>query len=194
MRKILCALMVLAALTMTAGTAQARDMYDGQQNQYRTQQHYSTQGSIGSDRIYQNREGAGFVRPETLSMSEIKTIQSNLKSWGYYRSAVDGIYGPRTHEAVIGFQDDRGLSANGVLTTSTVAQLGLDVDVYNRAGTKAYVASRYNTMAPAAGVDCEGMEPGQDTIRWNNRVDNDNTTRSNNYLNDGEYDYRDVVP
>ncbi len=200
MKKVLYTLMVSAALTVTAGTAQARDMYDGQyeQGQYRTQTNqygsqYSTQGSIGTNRIYQNQEGAGFVRPEMLSMSEIKTIQSNLKSEGYYTGAVDGIYGPRTHAAITEFQDDRGLAANGLLTTSTVAQLGLDVNVDNRSGTSTYAANQYSGMAPAAGVNCEGYE-GRDTTEWNNRVDNDNPTRSNSYLNDSEYDYRDVVP
>jgi hypothetical protein len=206
MKKVLYTLMVSAALTMTAGAAQARDMYDGQydQGQYRTQQYqtnqygnqYSTEGRIGTSRIYQNQDGAAYVRPEMLSMSEIKTIQTNLKNQGYYTGAVDGIYGPRTHAAVIDFQDDRGLSSNGMLTTSTVAQLGLDVDVDRRVSTNTYAANQYNTMSPAAGADCVGVEQpvGQDTIQWNNRVDNDNPTDSNSYLNDSEYDYRDVVP
>ena len=36
--------------------------------------------------------------------STVKTIQRKLKNWGYYKGAVDGIFGPKTKEAVKYFQ------------------------------------------------------------------------------------------
>ena len=33
-----------------------------------------------------------------------KKIQQRLKDWGYYKGAVDGIYGRQTRDAVIAFQ------------------------------------------------------------------------------------------
>ena len=38
------------------------------------------------------------------SGSSVKTMQQKLKNWGYYKGAIDGIFGPKTLEAVKYFQ------------------------------------------------------------------------------------------
>ena len=36
--------------------------------------------------------------------AQVRTLQTKLKNWGYYRGAIDGIYGSGTKAAVIKFQ------------------------------------------------------------------------------------------
>ncbi|MEA5495785.1 peptidoglycan-binding protein [Limnoraphis robusta Tam1] len=57
--------------------------------------------------------------------SEVSAIQSSLQSLGFFNSNVTGFFGPITREAVIRFQQSRGLSADGVVGSNTLAALGL---------------------------------------------------------------------
>ncbi len=64
--------------------------------------------------------------------SEVTEIQSVLKSMGYYTGAVDGIFGTATKNAVMNFQRDRGLTADGIVGSATLSALGIsDSDGYN---------------------------------------------------------------
>lgn len=58
----------------------------------------------------------------------VRNAQQKLKQWGYYIGAVDGIYGPKTREAVIKFQRKNGLVADGIIGPKTKTALGLGVD------------------------------------------------------------------
>lgn len=67
---------------------------------------------------------------ETLSRygstgNEVKQIQSRLKSWGYYKGSVDGVYGSKTQAAVKSFQRANGLTADGIAGPKTLAAIGL---------------------------------------------------------------------
>ena len=66
---------------------------------------------------------AAYRRGSTGSM--VKQIQQKLKNWGYYSGTVDGVFGSRTEKAVIYFQQKNGLTADGVVGTSTLSALGL---------------------------------------------------------------------
>ena len=57
--------------------------------------------------------------------AENRTIQTKLKRWGYYKGAVDGIYGSQTREAVKYFQRKNGLSVDGIVGPKTAAALGM---------------------------------------------------------------------
>ena len=57
--------------------------------------------------------------------SEVRNIQTRLKSWGYYSGSVDGIYGYNTAEAVKSFQRRHGLTADGICGPATLAKIGL---------------------------------------------------------------------
>lgn len=57
--------------------------------------------------------------------SEVSAIQSSLQSLGFFNSNVTGFFGPITRDAVIRFQQSRGLSADGVVGPNTLAALGL---------------------------------------------------------------------
>jgi N-acetylmuramoyl-L-alanine amidase len=57
--------------------------------------------------------------------TEVRNIQSRLKSWDYYFYTVDGIYGWRTAEAVKKFQRRHGLTADGICGPATLQKIGL---------------------------------------------------------------------
>lgn len=61
---------------------------------------------------------------------EVRTIQTKLKRWGYYKGNVDGIYGSQTQEAVRYFQRKNGLTVDGIAGTKTLQAMG----IYNSSG------------------------------------------------------------
>jgi peptidoglycan hydrolase-like protein with peptidoglycan-binding domain len=65
---------------------------------------------------------------ETLRQSSVRTIQERLSNLGFYRGAVDGIWGQSTQSAVEQFQQNRGLQPNGQLNPATVTAMGLTPD------------------------------------------------------------------
>lgn len=56
---------------------------------------------------------------------EVKSIQKKLKELGYYNGNVDGVYGGRTQSAVISFQKNVGITADGIAGKTTLLYLGL---------------------------------------------------------------------
>ena len=62
-----------------------------------------------------------------LSSSQIKTIQTKLKNWGYYSGAIDGISGPKTVAAIKLFQKKNGLVVDGIVGSKTAAAMGISL-------------------------------------------------------------------
>ena len=62
-----------------------------------------------------------------LTSSQIKTIQTKLKNWGYYTGAVDGISGPKTVAAIKLFQKRNGLVVDGIVGSKTAAAMGINL-------------------------------------------------------------------
>lgn len=56
---------------------------------------------------------------------EVTQIQQRLQELGYDPGTADGIFGSRTQQAVIAFQQDQGLDADGIVGKNTLAALGL---------------------------------------------------------------------
>ena len=50
---------------------------------------------------------------------EVSKLQNKLKEYGYYKDPVDGRFGANTLSAVIQFQIDAGLAADGIVGNST---------------------------------------------------------------------------
>jgi peptidoglycan hydrolase-like protein with peptidoglycan-binding domain len=61
--------------------------------------------------------------PATVSESQIKQAQQQLKSAGLYKGAVDGKLGTDTQQAIEQFQQQHGLLATGTLDEQTLAAL-----------------------------------------------------------------------
>ena len=50
---------------------------------------------------------------------EVSKLQNKLKEYGYYKDPVDGRFGANTLSAVVQFQMDAGLTADGIVGLST---------------------------------------------------------------------------
>lgn len=59
--------------------------------------------------------------------AEVRAIQEKLKERGLYKIAVDGIYGTKTKEAVIKFQKQQGIAADGIAGPVTLKRLGISI-------------------------------------------------------------------
>lgn len=68
-------------------------------------------------------EAANIVKGDTYT--NIAAVQKRLKELGYYKIAVDGIWGPKTLAAVKAFQRDYGLTVDGIVGTWTERSLGI---------------------------------------------------------------------
>ncbi len=56
---------------------------------------------------------------------EVRLVQQKLKSLGYYKGAVDGIFGVQTKNAVKAFQRNCGITVDGIAGPKTLKYLGL---------------------------------------------------------------------
>ncbi len=63
--------------------------------------------------------------------NEVVSIQTKLKNLGYYKGEIDGIFGPLTQSAVIWYQSNFGLKADGIVGPKTLKSLGLSTGGYN---------------------------------------------------------------
>ncbi|MBP0979047.1 MAG: spore cortex-lytic enzyme [Oscillospiraceae bacterium] len=57
--------------------------------------------------------------------SEVTQIQQKLKEQGFYYDNVDGIYGKNTENAVIKYQQSKGLRIDGIAGSETLSSLGI---------------------------------------------------------------------
>lgn len=62
---------------------------------------------------------------------EVTAIQTKLKHLGYYEGEVDGIFGPLTQSALIRYQTNFGLKADGIAGEKTLKSLGLSTGGYS---------------------------------------------------------------
>lgn len=68
------------------------------------------------------------------SGDEVYKIQQRLRSWGYYKGEIDGIYGSKTVAAIKKFQQKNNLKIDGVAGGETLAALGLPTGTQSNSG------------------------------------------------------------
>lgn len=56
---------------------------------------------------------------------EVRKVQQKLLQYGYYKAAVDGVFGKATYDAVVYFQRKNGLTVDGAVGGKTAAALGI---------------------------------------------------------------------
>ena len=76
---------------------------------------------------------------------EVRTIQTKLKRWGYYKGNIDGIYGSQTLEAVKYFQRKNGLTVDGIAGTKTLQAMGIYNSSGNSSGSSSNSSSSTNS-------------------------------------------------
>lgn len=86
---------------------------------------------------------------------EVKSIQTALSNRGYYKGNIDGIYGTGTKNAVLSFQKDNGLSADGIAGKQTLKALGI-VDGSDTFG--GYTSSDYELLARIISAEARGED------------------------------------
>ncbi|MBQ7288752.1 MAG: spore cortex-lytic enzyme [Clostridia bacterium] len=86
--------------------------------------------------------------------TEVRNIQTRLKSWGYYKGGVDGIYGTKTRDAVIRFQKAHNLKADGIAGPATLEKIGLPTGIDTSGG--GYSSSDYNLLARLISAEARG--------------------------------------
>ncbi len=85
---------------------------------------------------------------------EVREIQSVLKEYGYYKGNIDGIFGTATKNAVIAFQRDSGLVADGIAGKNTLKALGLtNADTNSYGG---YSSADYDLLARIISAEARG--------------------------------------
>lgn len=86
--------------------------------------------------------------------TQVKTLQTKLKNWGYYSGSVDGIFGAKTKTAVISFQKKNGLVADGIVGAKTAAALGMTLSTTST--TSGYSTSDVNLLARLVYAEARG--------------------------------------
>ena len=79
---------------------------------------------VGPRAPFGRSRGYGYTAVN-LPPDEIREVQEVLIDRGFLTGEADGVFGPRTREALIAFQRKEGIEANGSISTRTVAALGL---------------------------------------------------------------------
>ena len=85
---------------------------------------------------------------------EVVAIQQKLKEKGYYNYTVDGIFGTRTRNAVISFQRDNGLAADGIAGVNTLKALGISGKDDSSSG--GYSSADYELLARIISAEARG--------------------------------------
>lgn len=69
---------------------------------------------------------AAATTPDPLSPAVVRNVQQRLRALGFYRGAVDGLWGAGTQAALERFQQGRALQSTGQINPATLQALGLD--------------------------------------------------------------------
>ena len=93
--------------------------------------------------------------------SDVIKVQNRLIQWGYLSGTADGRYGEATRNAVIRFQRNNGLAADGRVGASTAAAMGVTLSGSKSAATTAssstsYVSSDHRLLAKLVYAEARG--------------------------------------
>jgi peptidoglycan hydrolase-like protein with peptidoglycan-binding domain len=102
------------------------------------------------------------VLKQGSSGPDVTALQTRLKELGFDPKGIDGNFGPGTRDALIAFQNSKGLTADGMAGPQTMGALRLGAAAVAGAGTGSTTSSGDNVgagaatgFAPVAGVTAE---------------------------------------
>ena len=88
--------------------------------------------------------------------SEVTTIQTKLKRWGYYAGVIDGVFGSQTLNAVKKFQRKNGLTPDGIAGTQTLKAMGIMNSSNASSSGSSANSSDLNLLARAVYAEARG--------------------------------------
>lgn len=104
----------------------------------------------------ENEVASAAVVKRGSSGSTVKTIQTKLKRWGYYKGSVDGIYGSGTVSAVKYFQRKNGLTADGIVGKKTAAAMGVSLSNTSSSSGGTNTSTDLNLLARLVYAEARG--------------------------------------
>ena len=87
------------------------------------------------------------VLKQGSSGATVKTMQTKLINWGYLTGKADGIFGAKTKAAVVKFQRNNGLTADGIVGTKTAQAMGLKLSGTSTSGSGSSSSTDLNLLA-----------------------------------------------
>jgi len=132
--------------------------------------------------------GGGGVVAE-LPEAEVRILQQVLVERGF-SVEVDGVWGPRTREAIISFQRKEGLQATGQIDTRTVTALGVQgrVNVQGDSGTNAGREGRSGRQEQPTAQTPSSQQPAQNQGNQRPADERQNTTGTGDVRQNGQSD------
>jgi N-acetylmuramoyl-L-alanine amidase len=82
--------------------------------------------AMGKSPAHLKPDGWLTLKTTNVSGPTVRALQQALMAKGFHPGAIDGIYGPHTHAAVLAFQAGTGLVVDGWVGPRTRQKLGLD--------------------------------------------------------------------
>lgn len=84
-----------------------------------------SKGPRASNGLHQNMD---FDGGRLLQKSDVKKLQTALKSRGFYKGSIDGIWGGQTSQAILDYQSVNELPLTGTVNFGTLEDLGVNID------------------------------------------------------------------
>ncbi|MGN1421630.1 MAG: spore cortex-lytic enzyme [Eubacterium sp.] len=115
-------------------------------------------GLIGfiSYEVYSNQDSSYAVSRLGSTGSEVKSIQQKLASLGYYNGSIDGVYGNATKNAVVAFQRNCGITADGICGKTTLLYLGLGGSSGGSGTSTQYSSADVELLAKVISAEARG--------------------------------------
>jgi peptidoglycan hydrolase-like protein with peptidoglycan-binding domain len=88
------------------------------------------------------------VSPRSLSAPQIRAVQQKLADEGHYRAGIDGVWGPQSNRALVAFQTQNQLRADGRIDPPTASALGIRLPQLSRAGSSGMPGSGPQSGSP----------------------------------------------
>lgn len=113
-------------------------------------------GTVAMTAVYINQPHIEIAEAATLTTSQIRTVQTKLKRWGYYTGNVDGIFGSKTTAAVKYFQRKNGLAVDGIVGPKTAAALGMTLTTSTTTDNSSISSSDLDLLARCVYAEARG--------------------------------------